>query len=131
MNYGNKIIYIVLLFLSFFIVTACSNSIRNFHLNLYDGYSIKNIDNKIKLYKDDNIVAINNLDYQIKEFKYNSDVICLKLSNDEYYMIYYVDSSIYGPYTKESIEETIKNDATMSFPNDWKNILKAEVTFDE
>ena len=129
MIYGNKFILITIL-LSFLFIIGCEKN-KDFHFDLYDSYSIKGIDNKIKLYKDNNIIEINNLDYKIKEFKYNSDVVCLKLDNNEYYMIYYFDSSVYGPYTKELLEETIKNDSTMTFNEEFKSILKADVIYDE
>ncbi len=130
MIYGNKFLTCLLL-LSFLFIVACSNN-KNFHYSLYDGYSIKGIDDTIKLYKDDKIVEINSLDYKIKEFKYNSDVVCLKLSNNEYYMIYYFDTSTYGPYTKDGLEDTIESDSTMTFDNDFQNILKVEdLVYDE
>ena len=130
MTYGNKIICIITL-LSFFLLAGCSRPVKDFHYDLYDGYSIKSRDNKIKLYKDDEIININDLDYKIKEFKYNSDVVCLNLNNNEYYMIYYYNSSVFGPYTKETLEETISSDSTMTFKNDFQNILKTEVIYDE
>ena len=125
MIYGNKYVTIFIL-LSFILLVGCSKNFQNFHYDLYDGYVIKGIDNKVELYKNDEVIKIENKDYNIKEIKYNSDVVCLKLQNGKYYMIYYVDSSIYGPYTKETLEETIKNDSTMSFNIDFKNILKVD-----
>lgn len=124
MTYGNKLIFLVVLF-SLFLV-GCEEKINNFHYDLYDGYSIKGIDNKIELYKNDELIKIENNNYNIKEIKYNSDVVCLKLSNGKYYMVYYVDSSIYGPYSKESLDKTIKDDSTMTFTNDFQNILKMD-----
>ena len=129
MTYGNRILILVTL-LSFLFLVGCEK-IRDFHYDLYDGYSIKNINNNIKLYKDNDIVEINKLNYKVKEFKYNSDVVCLKLQNNEYYMIYYYNGSVFGPYTKVSLEETIKSDSTMNFDKDFENILKAEVIYDE
>ena len=124
MTYGNK--FIILLLLSFLFIVGCETKFNNFYYNLYDGYSIKGIDNKIKLYKNDEIIMIENNDYKIDEIKYNSDVVCVKLHNGKYYMIYYVDSSVYGPFTKESIDKTINEDSTMTFDNDFKNILKMD-----
>ena len=122
MTYVNKII-ILLALLSFLFLVGCNNNIRNFHYDLYDNYSIKSVDNKIKLYKNNDVVEINKLDYKIKEFKYNSDVVCVHLQNNEYYMIYYYNTSVYGPYTKETLNETIKNDSTMDFETDFQNII--------
>jgi len=130
MIYGSKFIYITIL-LSFLLLVGCENTFKNFHYDLYDNYSIKGIDNTIKLYKNDEVVSINDLDYKIKEFKYNSDVVCLKLSNNEYYMIYYYNSEVFGPFTKESIDETINNDPTMTMDSNFQNILKADVVYDE
>ena len=130
MTYGNKVL-VVLTLLSFLFLTGCSNNTRAFHYDLYDNYSIKNIDGKIKLYKDDNIVEINKLNYKIKEFAFNSDVVCLRLENNEYYMIYYYNASVYGPYTKETLMETIENDPTMELETEFQNIMKAEVIYDE
>ena len=130
MTYGNKII-ILLALLSFLFLVGCNNNIRNFHYDLYDNYSIKSVDNKIKLYKNNDVVEINKLDYKIKEFKYNSDVVCVHLQNNEYYMIYYYNTSVYGPYTKETLNETIKNDSTMDFETDFQNIKDVEVIYDE
>ena len=129
MTYGSKL-FCLLTILSLLFIVGCEKNIPNFHLDLYDSYSIKAIDNKINLYKNDEIINVED-NYQIKEFKYNSDVVCLKLASGKYYMIYYVDGSIFGPYTKDSLNETIKNDSTMSFESDFQNILKAEVTYDE
>ena len=124
MTYGNK--FLILLLLSFLFIVGCETKFNNFHYDLYDGYSIKGIDNKIKLYKDEQIIKIENDDYKINEIKYNSDVVCVKLQNNKYYMIYYVDSSIFGPYTKESLDKTINEDSTMSFDYDFQNILKMD-----
>lgn len=129
MTYGNKIITFVFLF-SFLLLIGCEKKYNNFHYNLYDGYSIKCIDNKVKLYKNNELIKIENNNYKITEFKYNSDVVCLKLTNGKYYMIYYVDKSVYGPYTKETLDETINNDPTMSFNNDFQDILKADVVYE-
>ena len=128
MTYGNR--YIILVFLFSFLFLVGCNRFRNFHYDLYDGYNIKRINNKIKLYKNDEVIKIENNDYQIKEFKYNSDVVCLKIADGNYYMIYYVDESIYGPYTKETLENTIDNDSTMYFSSDFQNILKADVIYE-
>ena len=123
MTYGSKITIFVL-FLSFFFLTACSND-KNFSYTLYDGYVIRSINGDVKLYKDSEIFKINDLDYNIQEFKYNSDVICLKLSDGNYYMIYYVDGTIYGPHTKESLESEIE-DLSMTFDEDFKDIMKVD-----
>ena len=125
MTYGNKYIFLVFL-LSFLFLVGCEQKFNNFHYDLYDGYSIKGIDNKIKLYKNDELIKIEDNDYKIDEIKYNSDVVCLKLNNGKYYMVYYVDSGIFGPYNKESIEKTINDDSTMSFEKDFQNILKMD-----
>lgn len=124
MTYGNK--FLILLLLSFLFIVGCETKFNNFHYDLYDGYSIKGIDNKIKLYKNDEIIKIEDNDYKINEIKYNSDVVCVKLQNNKYYMIYYVDSSVFGPYTKDSLDKTISEDSTMSFDKDFQNILKMD-----
>ena len=124
MTYGNKFLFVVFL-LSLFLI-GCEKKVNNFHLDLYDGYNIKAIDNKIRLYKNDELIKIENDNYKIDQIKYNSDVICLKLKNNNYYMVYYVDSSIYGPYTKETIKKTLDEDSTMTFENDFKNILEMD-----
>ena len=129
MNYGNRILYFTLL-LAFIFLVGCSR-VKNFHFDLYDNYTIRAIDNKIKLYKNDTVVNIYDMDYKIKEFKFNSDAVCLKLSNNEYYMIYYFDTSIYGPFTKDVLDSTIEADSTMEFEEDFKDILKADVVYDE
>ena len=121
MTYGNKFLFVILL-LSLFLI-GCEKKINDFHLDLYDGYNIKAIDNKIRLYKNDELIKVENDNYKIDQIKYNSDVICLKLKNNNYYMVYYVDSSIYGPYTKETLKKTLDEDSTMTFENDFKNIL--------
>ena len=56
---------------------------------------------------------------------YNSDVVCLKLSNETYYMIYYVDSSIYGPFDLESLNQST-NTLSMTFETDFKELSKIE-----
>ena len=124
MTYGNKFIFVIML-LSLFLI-GCEKKINNFHFDLYDNYSIKSIDNKIRLYKNDELIEIESDNYKIDQIKYNNDVICLKLKNNNYYMVYYVDSSIYGPYTKESLKKTLDEDLTMTFDNDFKNILEMD-----
>ena len=124
MTYGNK--FLILLLLSFLFIVGCETKFNNFHYDLYDGYSIKGIDNKIKLYKNDEIIKIEDNDYKINEIKYNSDVVCVKLQNNKYYMIYYVDSSIFGPYTKDSLDKTISEDSTMSFDKDFQKKKKMD-----
>ncbi len=121
MIYGNKLVILVLL-LSFFLIVGC-DSHKNFSYKLYDNYEIKSVNNIIKLYKDDKIVKINDLDYQIKTFKFNSDVVCLGLSDGNYYMIYYVDGTIYGPHTLDSLKEETDN-LSMTFDTDFKDITK-------
>ena len=123
MIYGNKLALLVLL-LSFFLIVGCDSN-RNYSYKLYDNYEIKNIDNDIKLYKDGDIFKINDLDYQIKAFKFNSDVICLKLNDDKYYMIYYVDGSIIGPHTLESLNKETDS-LSMTFDSDFTDINKIE-----
>ena len=123
MNYGNKFIILIFL-LSLFFIVGCEKN-KNFSYELYDGYKIQKIENNIKLYKDSKVVEIEDKDYKIKEFKYNSDVVCLKLNDNTYYMIYYFDSSVYGPYTKETLEETT-NDYSMTFASDFQNILNVD-----
>ena len=124
MTYGNKFIFVIMLLSLFFI--GCEKKINNFHYELFDNYFIKAIDNKIRLYKNDELIKIEDNNYNIDEIKYNSDVICLKLTNGNYYMIYYVDTSIYGPYTKESLNKTLEEDSTMSFDNNFKRILEMD-----
>lgn len=130
MTYGSKCMFITLL-LSFLLLVGCNADFKNFHYDLYDGYKIMGVDNTIKLYKNDELINIKDLDYKIKEFKYNSDVVCLHLSNNEYYMIYYYNSEVYGPYTKELLDETINSDSTMSIALNFQDILKADVIYDE
>lgn len=123
MTYGNKII-IFLVILSLFLFTGCSE--RPWSYSLYDDYKIQNTANRVILTKNDKEVNINDLSYSIKSFKYNSDVVCLYLNNSNYYMIYYVDSSIIGPFkTKSDLEETT-NSLSMSFSNDFLDIKKVE-----
>lgn len=129
MTYGNKIVVFFTL-LSFLFLVGCEKT-RNFHYDLYDGYTIKRVDGKVKLYKDDNVIEINKLNYNIKEFQYNSDVVCLHLENNEYYIIYYYNTSVFGPYTRETFDETIENDSTMSFDTDFQKIQNVEVIYDE
>ena len=121
MTYGTKLIFVVLL-LSFFLF-GCGKS-DNFSYNLFDGYVIKSVANDIKLYKDSELFNINDLDYQIKEFKYNSDVVCLKLDDGSYYMIYYVDGEVYGPHDLESLN-IVTNNLSMTFEEDFQDITKA------
>ena len=122
MTYGSKIALFVML-LSFFFLTACSN--KNFSFSLYDGYEIRHIDNTTMLYKDQEVFKINDTDYNIKEFKFNSDVVCLKLENEKYYMIYYVDGTIYGPYSLDTLNTETTN-LSMTFEEDFKDITKIE-----
>lgn len=122
MIYGNKWL-VVLLLLSFFYIVGCSE--KDFYIALYDGYTIKSIDDEIKLYKDEELLEINDLDYKILEFKYNSDVVCLKLDNEKYYMIYYVDSSIYGPFDLESLNESVAS-LSMTFDFDFTSVEESE-----
>ena len=124
MTYGSKFIFVIM-FLSLFFI-GCDNKINNFHFDLYDGYSIKAINNKIELYKNEELIKIGHDHYKIEEIKYNSDVICLKLNNGSYYMVYYVDSSVYGPYTKETLNKTLEEDSTMTFASDFKKILEMD-----
>ena len=127
MIYGNKVFSLVfLLFLFFFI--GCTQ-FKNFSYQLYDGSVIRGYESKIQLYKDEDVILIGDENYKIEEFKYNSDVVCLKLTNGKYYMIYYFDSSVYGPYTKDSLDETT-NSYSMTFSNDFQNILKADVIYE-
>ena len=124
MTYGNKLYLIIFISLFCLFIVGCTTN-KNFYYELYDGFSIKKIDEEIKLYKNEELMKINDLNYKINEFKYNSDVVCLKLDNNEYYMIYYVDSTIYGPFTKESLEDSITS-LSMTFKNDFQNIFKVE-----
>lgn len=121
MTYGNKIILFIIL-LSFFLIIGCSE--RPWSVSLYDDYKIQNTGNKVILTKQDSEININDLNYSIKSFKYNSDVVCLYLNNSNYYMIYYVDSSIIGPFkTKSDLEETT-NSLSMTFSSDFLDINK-------
>lgn len=122
MIYGSKL-YLVILFLSFFLIIGCTS--RNYYYELYDGYKIKKIDDEIKLYKDDELFKINDLDYKIEEFKFNSDVVCLKLNNEKYYMIYYVDGTVYGPFDLNSLNTSTDN-ISMTFDNDFTSLDKKE-----
>ena len=123
MIYGNKLVLLVLL-LSFFLIIGCDSN-RNYSYKLYDNYEIKNVDNDIKLYKDGEIFKINDLDYQIKSFKFNSDVICLKLNDGKYYMIYYVDGTIFGPHTLDTLKAETDS-LSMTFDSDFTDINKIE-----
>ncbi len=123
MTYGSKLCLIIFL-LSFFLIQGCTSK-KDFSYPLYDGYEIKSIGDKIKLYKDSEVFNINDLDYKIKEFKYNSDVVCLRLSDDSYYMIYYVDKTIYGPHTIDSLDEVITS-LSMTFDTNYQDITKVE-----
>ena len=125
MTYGNKFIIFILL-LSFLFIVGCEEKVKNFQYGLYDGYVIKGINGSIMLYKEDKPILIEEKNYQIKEIKYNNDVVCLRLLNDKYYMIYYVDGSIFGPFTKESLDKTIKEDSTLIFTKDFQDITKME-----
>lgn len=121
MTYGNKIILFIIL-LSFFLIIGCSE--RPWSVSLYDDYKIQNTGNKVILTKQDSEININDLNYSIKSFKYNSDVVCLYLNNSNYYMIYYVDSSIIGPFkTKSDLDETT-NSLSMTFSSDFLDINK-------
>ena len=122
MIYGNKIAFVVLFF-SFFLLVGCTN--KSYYYELYDGYEIKNIKEDTKLYKDDQLFKINDLNYQISEFKYNSDVVCLKLSDNSYYMIYYVDGTIYGPFDLETLNSSV-NSLSMTFDNDFTSLKDKE-----
>ena len=123
MTYGNKILTCLFL-LMFFLTTGCEKN-KNFYYELYDGFRIQKIDDTIKLYKDLKVVSINDLEYKILEFKYNSDVVCLKLDDNNYYMFYYVDSSLYGPYNLNSLNDTT-NSLSMTFDNDFTEVMKAD-----
>ena len=123
MTYGNKFILVVF-FLSFFLITGCVN--RNWYYDLYDDYKIQTSNDKIILTKNNEKVNINDLDYSIKSFKYNSDVVCLYLNDKNYYMIYYVDNSILGPFkTKDNLLEAT-NSLSMTFTSDFQTIDKLE-----
>lgn len=121
MTYGNRYLFLILILC--LLLIGCSKS-KDWYFELYDGYVIKAVDDTVKLYKNDEVFKINELDYKIDTFKYNSDVVCLKIDNS-YYMIYYVDSSIYGPYTKETLDDTT-NSLSMTFSSDFKDISEIE-----
>ena len=125
MTYGNKCIFVVVL-LSLLFFVGCEMKMSNFHYDLYDGYTIRGKDGTIQLYKGETLISVEDENYKIKEIKYNSDVVCVKLDNGKYYMIYYVDASVYGPYTKETLEATIREDSTMTFEEDFQSITKIE-----
>ena len=122
MTYGNKIIFTIF-FISFLLITGCTN--RNWSYELYDGYKLQSINNKVYLYKDDKKIEINDLDYDIKSFKFNSDVVCLQLSDNRYYMVYYVDGNIYGPFDKDSLEQSISS-LSMTFDTNFQDISELE-----
>ena len=123
MTYGNKFILVVF-FISFFLITGCVN--RNWYYDLYDDYKIQTSNDKIILTKNNEKININDLDYSIKSFKYNSDVVCLYLNDNNYYMIYYVDNSILGPFkTKDNLLETT-NSLSMTVTSDFQTIDKLE-----
>lgn len=124
MTYGNKFIFVIMLLSLFFI--GCEKKIDNFYYELFDNYFIKAIDNKIRLYKNDELIKIEDDNYNIDEIKYNSDVICLKLTNGKYYMVYYVDSNVFGPYTKETLNKTLEEDSTMSFDNNFQKVIEMD-----
>ena len=42
-------------------------------------------------------------------------------------MIYYFDTSIYGPFTKDVLDSTIEADSTMEFDNDFQDILNLPI----
>ena len=122
MTYGNKIIFTIF-FISFLLITGCTH--RNWSYELYDGYKLQSINNKVYLYKDDKKIEINDLDYDIKSFKFNSDVVCLQLSDNRYYMVYYVDGNIYGPFDKDSLEQSISS-LSMTFDANFQDISELE-----
>ena len=123
MTYGNKFILVVF-FLSFFLITGCVN--RNWYYDLYDDYKIQTSNDKIILTKNNEKININDLDYSIKSFKYNSDVVCLYLNDNNYYMIYYVDTSIYGPFNSLDNLNTSTNSLSMTFSSDFTSIKELE-----
>lgn len=127
MTYGSKIALVVFL-LSFFLITGCTS--RNWYYELYDDYKIQSsYNNKVILTKNNEKININDLDYTIISFKYNSDVVCLKLDNGKYYMIYYVDTSIYGPFNSLDNLNTSTNSLSMTFSSDFTSIkeLKGKI----
>lgn len=120
MTYGSKIALVVFL-LSFFLITGCTS--RNWYYELYDDYKIQSsYNNKVILTKNNEKININDLDYTIISFKYNSDVVCLKLDNGKYYMIYYVDTSIYGPFNSLDNLNTSTNSLSMTFSSDFTSV---------
>ena len=124
MTYGSKIALVVFL-LSFFLITGCTS--RNWYYELYDDYKIQSsYNNKVILTKNNEKININDLDYTIISFKYNSDVVCLKLDNGKYYMIYYVDTSIYGPFNSLYNLNTSTNSLSMTFSSDFTSIKELE-----
>ena len=123
MTYGNKIILFIIL-LSFFLIIGCGE--RPWSVSLYDDYKIQNTGSKVILTKQDSEVNINDLNYSIKSFKYNSDVVCLKLDNGKYYMIYYVDTSIYGPFNSLDNLNTSTDSLSMTFSSDFTSIKELE-----
>lgn len=124
MTYGSKIALVVFL-LSFFLITGCTS--RNWYYELYDDYKIQSsYNNKVILTKNNEKININDLDYTIISFKYNSDVVCLKLDNEKYYMIYYVDTSIYGPFNSLDNLNTSTNSLSMTFSSDFTSIKELE-----
>ena len=124
MTYGSKIALVVFL-LSFFLITGCTS--RNWYYELYDDYKIQSsYNNKVILTKNNEKININDLDYTIISFKYNSDVVCLKLDNGKYYMIYYVDTSIYGPFNSLENLNTSTDSLSMTFSSDFTSIKELE-----
>ncbi len=124
MTYGSKIALVVFL-LSFFLITGCTS--RNWYYELYDDYKIQSsYNNKVILTKNNEKININDLDYTIISFKYNSDVVCLKLDNGKYYMIYYVDTSIYGPFNSLDNLNTSTDSLSMTFSSDFTSIKELE-----
>mgnify|MGYP004562450675 CR=1 FL=1 len=124
MTYGSKIALVVFL-LSFFLITGCTS--RNWYYELYDDYKIQSsYNNKVILTKNNEKININDLDYTIISFKYNSDVVCLKLDNGKYYMIYYVDTSIYGPFNSLDNLNTSTASLSMTFSSDFTSIKELE-----
>lgn len=120
MTYGSKIALVVFL-LSFFLITGCTS--RNWYYELYDDYKIQSsYNNKVILTKNNEKININDLDYTIISFKYNSDVVCLKLDNGKYYMIYYVDTSIYGPFNSLDNLNTSTDSLSMTFSSDFTSV---------
>lgn len=121
MNYGNKFNFFIIFILLIFLI-GCST--KNFYIELYNDFSIKKSDEKIKLYKNDLVFDINNLDYKIISFNYNEDVVCLKLDNESYYIIYFIDSNIYGPFNEENYLLALK---TLNIDIlDLENIMEVE-----